>query len=195
MTTTKNEGIAKKEDIHNSIKEEFTVNNIWGEATYAAAGKVVIYDGNLVFANANGVQEITLGGTNGSANFAKDKTLRRKASVSSPNTTFDLANEWDEFAQNTVDNIGVFNTTLSVENINNTLFKLYPNPLNGDVLNIVNTSMVKVNSIKIFTISGKQVISLENPDSTANLNRLTNGLYIVKLISDKGTSVKKLIKN
>lgn len=130
----------------------------------------------------------------GTSNFAKDKTLRRKATVSSPNTTFDLANEWDEFAQNTVDNIGVFNTTLSVENIDNTLFKLYPNPLNGNVLNIVNTSMAKVNSIKIFTISGKQVISLENPNSTVNLNGLTHGLYIVKLISEKGTSVKKLIK-
>jgi endonuclease I/chitodextrinase len=131
----------------------------------------------------------------GSANFARDKTLRRKASVSSPNTTFDLANEWNEFTQNTVDNIGVLNTTLSVENINNNLFKLFPNPLNGSNLNIVNTSMVKINSIKIFTISGKQVISLENPDSTVNLNGLSNGLYIVKLISEKGTSVKKLIKN
>ncbi|WKD86766.1 Extracellular ribonuclease [Polaribacter huanghezhanensis] len=85
--------------------------------------------------------------------------------------------------------------TLSVEKIDNGLFKLYPNPSNGSYLNIVNPSSVKINKIKIYTINGKEIKSISNPTSTINLNGIYNGLYVIKLISDKGTSIQKFIKN
>ena len=129
-----------------------------------------------------------------SSKHIENITLRRKGTISSPNTTYD-ANEWDTFPENTFSGIGSHTATLSVEKIDNTLFKLYPNPLNGSVLNIVNSTSTKINMLKVFTIAGKQVISIDQPTSTVNLNGLTNGLYIVKLISEKGTSIKKLIKN
>ena len=135
-----------------------------------------------------------LGVFGSSADFAKNVTLRRKSTITAPNTTYD-ANEWDSFAANTYNGIGSHTATLSVENIDNSLFKLYPNPLNGSQLNIVNTTATEINTIRIFTISGKQVFSINKPKSTINLNGLTNGIYIIKLISDKGTSIKKLIKN
>ena len=142
----------------------------------------------------NGVLIDIVGEENNSSKHIENVTLRRKGTITSPNTTYD-ANEWDSFAANTFDGIGSHTATLSVEKIDNTLFKLYPNPLNGSYLNIVNTSSTKINVIKVFTVSGKEVISLENPTSTINLNGLTDGLYVLKLISDKGTSIKKLIKN
>ena len=132
---------------------------------------------------------------NGNAgNFAKNVTLRRKPSILTPNTSYD-SNEWEVLTENTFDGIGSHTSTLSVEKIDNSLFKIYPNPLNGSLLKIANTTSIKINDVKVFTLSGKQVVSISNPTSTINLNGLTNGLYIVKLISDKGTSVKKLIKN
>jgi endonuclease I/chitodextrinase len=130
----------------------------------------------------------------GSQDFAKDVTYRRKSTILSPNTTFDMS-EWDSFAVNTTDGIGKHTATLNVENIDNTLFKLYPNPLNGSSLNIVNPTSTKINQLKIYTINGKEVISIQNPKNAINLNGLRNGLYIIKLISDKGTSIRKLIKN
>lgn len=130
----------------------------------------------------------------GSQDFAKDVTLRRKSTISSPNTTFDF-NEWDSFSVNTFDGIGKHTATLSVDKIDNTLFKLYPNPLNGALLNIVNPTSTKINQLKVYTINGKEVISIQNPENAINLNGLRNGLYIIKLISDKGTSIRKLIKN
>ena len=42
----------------------------------------------------------------GSANFAKDKTLRRKQTVTSPNTTFNKTGEWDVFSRNTFNGLG-----------------------------------------------------------------------------------------
>ena len=81
--------------------------------------------------------------------------MRRKASVSSPNLTFDLANEWDEFTQNTVDNIGVFNTTLSVDNIDNTLFKLYPNPVTDFAVIQVNDILKQDLQVKLVDVNGK----------------------------------------
>lgn len=131
----------------------------------------------------------------GGGNFAKDKTLRRKASVSSPNTTFDLTNEWDTYPKDTADNIGVFNTTLSIDNVNDLYFKMYPNPLNDNYLNIVNKNSVTINELSIFTINGKKVVSIKNPKNTINLNGLKTGLYIVKLTSEKGIHHQKLIKN
>ena len=41
----------------------------------------------------------------GSSNFAQNVTLRRKASVTSPNTSYTEA-EWDEFATDTTSNLG-----------------------------------------------------------------------------------------
>ena len=47
----------------------------------------------------------------GSANFGKDQTLRRKATVTSPSTTFDKLGEWDKFAKNTFGDLGTHSTS------------------------------------------------------------------------------------
>ncbi|MFN0729253.1 endonuclease [Polaribacter gochangensis] len=142
----------------------------------------------------NGVLIDIVGEENNGSDHIKDMTLRRKATISTPNGTFDI-NEWEVLAKNTFDGIGSHTATLSVDKIDNALFKLYPNPLNGNVLNIVNSSSIKIDKVKIYTINGKEVISISNPTSSINLNGLYNGLYIIKLMSNKGTSIQKLIKN
>jgi endonuclease I/chitodextrinase len=60
----------------------------------------------------NGILIDIIGTFNGgSANFGKDQTLRRKATVSSPNTTFDKTGEWDSFSSNTFDGLGTHTTS------------------------------------------------------------------------------------
>jgi endonuclease I/chitodextrinase len=142
----------------------------------------------------NGVLIDIIGKENNGSNHIQNVTLRRKPTITSPKATYD-SNEWDVLPKNTFDGIGKHTTTLSLEKIDNTLFKLYPNPLNGSYFNIVNSSSTKMNELKIFTINGKEIISIKSPGSTVNIKDITNGIYIVKLISDKGTSIKKLIKN
>ncbi|MEW7292800.1 endonuclease [Aquimarina sp. 2304DJ70-9] len=54
----------------------------------------------------NGVLIDIIGTFNGgSSNFAKDVTLRRKASISSPSTTY-TTTEWDSYSQNTFNDLG-----------------------------------------------------------------------------------------
>jgi len=56
----------------------------------------------------NGVLVDVIGDFNGgSSYFAKDKTLQRNTSITSPNTIFDV-NEWTELAKNTFDDLGNF---------------------------------------------------------------------------------------
>ena len=142
----------------------------------------------------NGVLIDIVGEENNGNNHIKDVTLRRKSTITSPKSTYDT-NEWETLPANTFDGIGKHTATLSVEKIDNTLFKLYPNPINGSTLNIVNPSSTKIKELKIFNINGQEVFSVKTPSSSVNIKDISTGIYIVKLISDKGTSIKKLIKN
>ena len=58
-------------------------------------------------------------------------TLRRKLTITSPNTTF-TSSEWDEFEVETYDGIGKYSNTASLNNSEFTNFKIYTNPVNGN---------------------------------------------------------------
>jgi endonuclease I/chitodextrinase len=129
----------------------------------------------------------------GSQNFAKDMTLRRKSTISSPNTTYSIS-EWDSFPVNTTDGIGSHTATLGVHNFDYISFKMYPNPLKGNTLNLTQVQSQKITALKIYTLNGQEVVSINNPENTVNLNSLKSGLYIVKIISNEKIGYKKLLK-
>jgi len=67
---------------------------------------------------------------------------------------------------------------------------IYPNPVK-DVLNI----SAKGNyAYQIYSESGQMVMSGENAEKTVNVEKLTTGLYIVKITQDGKTTSHKLIK-
>ena len=72
-------------------------------------------------------------------------------------------------------------------------FSVYPNPVSG-VLHLNNISEVK--SFSIYTITGKLVnVYTNTQDSrTIDLSDLNKGIYIIQLVSDKGTDAKRIIK-
>ncbi len=130
----------------------------------------------------------------GSANFAKDKTLRRKSTISSPNTTYDFTNEWNSFAKDIVDGIGNHSSTLLLNNFDISSFKIYPNLLKGNILNLIQSENKKISKLIIFNIIGKKLLEIKNPTSKINLSSLHSGLYIIKIISDKKVSFRKIVK-
>jgi predicted extracellular nuclease len=83
----------------------------------------------------NGVLIDVIGVLNaGSADFAKDVTLRRKSNIVNPNTTFNLTAEWDVYPVNTFDGLGNHNQVLNVTSNNQTdLFQVYPNPASDSI--------------------------------------------------------------
>jgi hypothetical protein len=71
---------------------------------------------------------------------------------------------------------------------------IYPNPNNGDI-NINNTGNIVLEKAEIYTVTGKKVWVFNNIINQKSLtfNSLKSGLYFLKLDSDKGGIVKKLI--
>ena len=81
--------------------------SITGVANTTTTNTVIGFNGNdAVGLFKNGVLIDIIGTFNGgSSNFAKDVTLRRKATVASPSTTY-TTSEWDNFPSNTTSDLG-----------------------------------------------------------------------------------------
>ena len=145
----------------------------------------------------NGVLIDIIGTFNGgTANFAADQTLRRKATVTAPTTTFNKTTQWDSFTSDTCNNLGSRivakeSKTETVLDIN-TIF-IYPNPSQGTFS--VNNSN-KMYSIEIYSIIGQKIYSEENSNkSEITLPNSVKGTYLVRVTIDSNSVIKKLIIN
>ncbi len=132
----------------------------------------------------------------GTVNFAKDVTLRRKNSVVNPNTTFDKANEWDEFAQDVVDNIGTHDAaTASVSDELLSKFVIYPNPILDNTIYIKNSSNIVIDEVIIYSITGKEIFKTSEiiTNEGIKIKKPSPGTYFLKLKSNLGIATKKLL--
>ncbi|WP_395044525.1 T9SS type A sorting domain-containing protein [Flavobacterium sp.] len=76
-----------------------------------------------------------------------------------------------------------------------TYFNLYPNPTKN-TLNIQVKNTIEVSSISIYNTLGQLVLVIPNAKEvkTIDVSSLKTGTYFINLISDKGTSTAKFIK-
>jgi len=123
----------------------------------------------------------------------ENMTLRRKTSVTQPVTSYN-SNEWDEFAQNTVDGIGYHGDTASTSEFTKNPINIYPNPTNGNTLFFNLTKDARVN---IYNILGKLVKTAEvkASNNTLDIATLNKGMYILKINSGVYFTTKKLLVN
>jgi len=84
-------------------------------------------------------------------------------------------------------------TILGVEETLDSKIKIHPNPANT-ILYISNSSNYSINSLQITDLQGKLVIQVHNNTSQQDISSLVAGVYFVKIITDKGSLVKKIIK-
>lgn len=82
-------------------------------------------------------------------------------------------------------------TILSINDLEKSLFSLYPNPVNDSFK--IQTDEI-INSVSIYSINGNKVKEFKNSLEHYSLKNLSNGMYFVKIKSDKGTITKKVIK-
>ena len=84
-------------------------------------------------------------------------------------------------------------TSLAVSNVNKAQVKVYPNPV-VDVLNIEADS--KVSTVQVFDLTGKVVSShaLNAVKNQVNLSKLTPGVYVVTIQTEKGIQSVKIVK-
>ena len=84
-----------------------------------------------------------------------------------------------------------FNTTLATVNtVNKSVLQIYPNP-------VVKTFTIKTDekiiSVELYDTLGRKVQSLKNAKSN-NIERLSSGVYFLKVQTDKNQYIEKIIK-
>lgn len=146
----------------------------------------------------NGVLIDIIGTFNGgTANFAVDVTLRRKSTVTSPSTTFNLNSQWDSFSQDTCNNLASKIAKPIEEEVVELSDEIvvFPNPSDG-IFNIVLDNSDSPYSIEILSFSGQKVFEKQNAtDSVISVSHLSSGIYIVKITRDSKTTIKKIVIN
>lgn len=82
---------------------------------------------------------------------------------------------------------------LGVSEKNVSDLNIFPNPVKNQ-LNISFYNNVKIKSILAYDLSGRQVISIEENTNSVDVSQLKPGLYILNVITNKGTLSSKFIK-
>ncbi|CAD0004889.1 endonuclease [Flavobacterium chungangense] len=132
----------------------------------------------------------------GSPNFAIDETLRRKPTVTGPNTIFNKSGEWDVYTKDTCSGLGSHAVTLSNEEFNSAEFSIYPNPVTHQFTINFKDSSDESFSIAIYSLVGQKVFERQNTNTkTVEVQSFSKGTYIIKITKDSKTLAKKLIIN
>lgn len=129
---------------------------------------------------------------------SKDHTQIRKSNVTSGVTTnpssFDVFAQYDTLPANTFTFLGAHTCDCNVgvsENVERSI-SIYPNPLTGDILNIVSPSIIR--SIRIFDNAGCIVFAngtILDRMTRIQTSMLAKGSYTVEVVSENGTINRK----
>ena len=133
----------------------------------------------------------------GTANFAADVTLRRKSTVTSPTTTFNLSSQWDSYTTDTCNNLASKMARPVEEEIASESDEIiiYPNPSDGN-FNVGLGTFETPYSIEIISFAGQKVFEKQNAiDPAIAVSNLAKGIYVVKIVKDSKTLIKKIIIN
>ena len=95
------------------------------------------------------------------------------------------------YAQNNTPNKSSQQKFIINENLSNTIF-LHPNPV-GEFLKIKSENLA-ITKIEIFSILGGKVKEINSKYKSIYLGDLPRGIYLIKIYSKEGYTVKKLIK-
>lgn len=179
--------------------------NIQDDGKILVGGIFTTFNGttsnNLVKLNTDGTKDTSFDSSrfsdtniNGSTNTDKVSVIKTqldgKVFIGG---TFD---KYQSITSNTNNIIRLKGSTavLSSDNFQSSDIKisLYPNPT-SEYLNI--STLQDINSYEIYDINGRTILSNKTSDKTINVSNLTNGMYIINIKTDSGTSSNKFIKN
>lgn len=132
----------------------------------------------------------------GTANFAIDVTLRRKSTVTSPSTTFNLSSQWDSYTTDTCNNLAskIAQPIEEKEIVElSDEIVIYPNPSDGNFY-VGFSALDEVYSIEIISFAGQKVFEKQNTsDPAISVSHLAKGIYLVKITKDSKTIIKNIV--
>ncbi|WP_317196434.1 T9SS type A sorting domain-containing protein [Chryseobacterium sp. RR2-3-20] len=128
-------------------------------------------------------------GVNNSSVLA-NVSLYRKSTVNQPANLFSIT-EWNSYPSNYCQNLGNLATEESVKNKENNI-RIYPNPAEEFIF--VEGATEKISTAKIFDMSGRLMISENNPFKTKKsitVKNLSSGNYLLNLEGKVYQFIKK----
>lgn len=138
----------------------------------------------------SGVLLDIVGDANSSADFAKDETLVRKSSVTSPNAVFDKPGEWNVFAQDDSSDLGMHNFS-GTASINDNLLselRIFPNPSTGAFkFNAVH----EIETVRVYDLAGRTIQNNYVPNEGLFINH--SGIYFIHVSSQNQSKTFKVI--
>jgi hypothetical protein len=93
-----------------------------------------------------------------------------------------------------IDDVSVSGGTLGIDSKTNleSAIMVYPNPAH-DVLMIKKPENIQLQQISLYNNLGREIIQFKKQQTTLNVSGLKPGLYFLKLHTDKGVIVKKIV--
>jgi hypothetical protein len=135
------------------------------------------------------VDALGVSGQNNSAVLG-NVSLYRKNTVTQPTTTFSIT-EWDSYASNYCQNLGVLSAS-DIIFAGNKEMRIYPNPVDADIFVKGETSNIK--AAQILDFSGKSIYTEKNPFKNKNsvsVQSLPSGSYLLRLDDTIHQFIKK----
>ncbi|MCD6018401.1 MAG: hypothetical protein K0S53_1522 [Bacteroidetes bacterium] len=187
-----------------NIKVTDTLSSNVNVSTFEMLGASHNYDveilpGNVLRWKFNNIMLVD-SGTNEPASHGYIQYRIKRTTNNTPGTQIkNTANIYFDFNEPVITNTAI-NTIETITGIhsqsaNDNGWEVYPNPSNG-ILYIVNSSMVKeAGQIQVLNSVGQSVLeeNINGNYKNIDLSKLNNGVYFVKITSDKNTSVKRVV--
>ena len=82
----------------------------------------------------------------------------------------------------------------SVDNLIDKSFTVYPNPV-SNMLFIDNPNHLTIRSSAIYSIFGQLVLEKDGDIQKIDIAHLSQGIYLFKIATEQGNSIKRIIKN
>jgi len=107
---------------------------------------------------------------------------------------------YDDTENSTQSNIVIVelsNGAMSINELDNNSFGLYPNPSSGYII-IESLMFDEINNVEIFDVTGKSIKQVESTLANklkVDISNLEKGIYFVKITTVNGIAFKQLLKN
>ena len=192
-----------------TMEDGYTTRHTFPAQTTIGSGEFFVLFGGGSVDNFNGNSQVSSSGSLGLNNGGDDVIIKNTAGVVVVTVTYSGANDQSicrdpDFTGEFVGHLshstnarvfspGLTNDTpLSINNYQNNLFVMYPNPSNTGFVNIKSNQMGAVQA-QVFDMLGKQMINTTVVNERLEVSSLNAGIYIVKLTQNDRTTTKKLI--
>ncbi len=85
------------------------------------------------------------------------------------------------------------NYPLSTPDFSLNKIKVYPNPSSSKIF--IKSQEDPVTKVEIYNLPGKRIITINDNVESINISSLVSGIYLMKIFTEAGSTVKKIIKN